>query len=75
VQKYENAKLEAEQKMTELEAEFNQPPENINIDNIRKLSIEIRQAMYKVAMLKPLGYEDDYKEWSQDMRQRLESIY
>jgi len=42
--------------------------------NIQKLANEISQATLKVFQLKPPGYDDDYKQWTQQMRERLEAI-
>jgi hypothetical protein len=48
--------------------------EKANIQTIKKLSDEVNKDMRRVFELKPEGYDDDYKQWTQKMKQRLESI-
>ncbi|MCK4359329.1 MAG: hypothetical protein KAW92_11420 [Candidatus Cloacimonetes bacterium] len=48
--------------------------EKANIQTIKKLSDEVNKAMRRVFELKPEGYDDDYKQWTQKMKQRLGSI-
>ena len=93
--KYEEAKTQAENKITELEeiliplkaiksgdlSALPTDPEDIkrmnekaDIKNIKKLSNEVNKALQKVFELKPDGYDDDYKQWTQQMKQRLDSV-
>ena len=93
--KYEKAKRQAEEKITEVEnilkpvkalerGDFSALPtdpdylkrlsEKANIQTIKKLSDEVNKAMRRVFELKPEGYDDDYKQWTQRMKQRLGSI-
>jgi len=48
--------------------------EKANTQTINKLSNELNEAMRKVSELKPEGYDDDYKQWTQEMKQRLEAL-
>ncbi len=93
--KYEEAKTQAENKITELEeiliplkaiksgdlSALPTDPEDIkrmnekaDIKNIKKLSNEVNKTLQKVFELKPDGYDDDYKQWTQQMKQRLDSV-
>jgi hypothetical protein len=94
-EKYEKAKIEAEQKIAELEeimiplramerGDFSALPadpdelkrlsEKMKPANIQKLANEISQATLKVRQLMPPGYDDDYEQWTQQMKERLEAI-
>ena len=48
--------------------------EKADMQKIKKLNDEVNKAMRRVFELKPEGYDDDYKQWTQKMKQRLESI-
>ena len=48
--------------------------EKVKNTDIQKLVNEINAAMYKVFELKPPGYDDDYNQWTREMRERLEAI-
>lgn len=93
--KYEEAKIQAENKIAELEeilipikaaekgdlSAFPTDPESVkkmkekaDVKNIRKLSNEISKSLQKVSDLKPEGYDEDYKQWTQQMKQRLNAI-
>ncbi len=47
---------------------------NVDMNEINKISAEVNEAMRKVFDLKPQGYDNDYNQWTQTMKQRLESI-
>jgi len=47
---------------------------NSNIQTIQKLSNEVTQAMERVSELKPEGYNDDYEQWTQKIKERWVSI-
>ncbi len=46
-----------------------------DIEEIRKLSDGVVRTMRRVFELVPEGYEDDYEQWTQEMKQRLESVH
>jgi len=46
--------------------------EKADIHNIKKISDEVSKNMQKVFELKPKGYDDDYKQWVQQMKRKLE---
>jgi len=48
--------------------------EKADIQTIRRLSEEVSKAMQKVFDSMPEGYEDDYDQWTQKVKQRLEAI-
>ena len=48
--------------------------EKADIQSIRRLSEEVSKAMQKVFDSMPEGYEDDYAQWTQKVKQRLESL-
>lgn len=93
--KYEKAKRQAEEKITELEKilkpvkalergdlsalpidpdSLKRLSEKADIQKIKKLGDEVNKAMRRVFELKAEGYDDDYKQWTQKMKKRLESI-
>jgi PHP family Zn ribbon phosphoesterase len=85
--RYEKAKIEAELKISEFEEmadqirpmdeeDFSENPDAIKkLAELGKQIYEINVAVLKVKELMPPGYEEDYAQWSQEMRQKIEATY
>lgn len=96
IEKYENAKKQAETKLSELE-EILKPAKALargdlsalptDIERYKKISEkakdprkmqaladEVSGAMKKAAEFKPDGYQEDYEQWVQKIRARMEAI-
>jgi len=97
IEKYENAKRQAEAKLSELE-EILKPAkalekgdlsalQNIDIERYKRISEkakdprkmqaladEISSALQKAAELKPEGFQSDYDQWAQKIKQRMGAL-